>query len=308
MNIEIANRLVELRKKAGLSQEELADKIGLSRQAVSKWERAEASPDTDNLICLAKIYGVSLDDLLNTDEPIDEIARNVKEKEEAKKEEAKQEEPQPEEKAEEPKQEEPKQEEKASNKKDGIHIESKDGKSYVHIGGGRVHIKDDDDEVVIESGPDGIHVNAHDGGDGGTVVLDGEEFGKKVENKMNKEKENVLFAIFSSGTMVLLGVIAYIIAGFLWKEGDLGWTMCWTFILDGLWIASIAECIHRRRFCHFIYPLFVTSLYCKLGFLGAHYGFEGWGFYWWLFITIPVFYIIFGKIDSAIHHDKKCCC
>ena len=67
MNIEIANRLVGLRKKAGLSQEELADKLGLSRQAVSKWERAEASPDTDNLICLAKLYGVSLDDLLNTD-------------------------------------------------------------------------------------------------------------------------------------------------------------------------------------------------------------------------------------------------
>ena len=79
MNIEIANRLIELRKKSGLSQEELADRLGLSRQAVSKWERAEASPDTDNLICLARIYGVSLDDLLNTDESIEDIARNVKE-------------------------------------------------------------------------------------------------------------------------------------------------------------------------------------------------------------------------------------
>ena len=71
MNIEIANRLVNLRKKNGLSQEQLAAKLGLSRQAVSKWERAEASPDTDNLICLAKLYGVSLDDLLNTDEPVE---------------------------------------------------------------------------------------------------------------------------------------------------------------------------------------------------------------------------------------------
>ena len=73
MTIEIADRLVKLRKKYGYSQEELADKLGLSRQAVSKWERAEASPDTDNLICLAKLYGVSLDELLATDEDIDTI-------------------------------------------------------------------------------------------------------------------------------------------------------------------------------------------------------------------------------------------
>ena len=64
MNIEIANRLLGLRKERGLSQEDLAEKIGVSRQSVSKWERAEASPDTDNLIALAGIYGVSLDELL----------------------------------------------------------------------------------------------------------------------------------------------------------------------------------------------------------------------------------------------------
>ena len=64
MNIEIANRLCKLRKEHNLSQEQLAEKIGVSRQAVSKWERAEASPDTDNLIALAKIYGVTVDQLL----------------------------------------------------------------------------------------------------------------------------------------------------------------------------------------------------------------------------------------------------
>lgn len=72
MNIEIANRLVQLRKQHGLSQEELAAKLGLSRQAVSKWERAEASPDTDNLILLSRVYGVSVDELLRTEDPIPE--------------------------------------------------------------------------------------------------------------------------------------------------------------------------------------------------------------------------------------------
>lgn len=64
MNVEIANNLVKLRKKNGLSQEELAEKIGVSRQAVSKWERAESSPDTDNLIALAKLYDMPLDDMI----------------------------------------------------------------------------------------------------------------------------------------------------------------------------------------------------------------------------------------------------
>jgi transcriptional regulator with XRE-family HTH domain len=66
MNVDIASRLVALRKKYGYSQESLAEQLGISRQAISKWERAEASPDTDNLITLANLYGLSLDDLLNT--------------------------------------------------------------------------------------------------------------------------------------------------------------------------------------------------------------------------------------------------
>ena len=70
MNIEIANRLVTLRKRNSLSQEALAEKLGISRQAVSKWERAEASPDTDNLILLSRIYGISMDELLSTEDEI----------------------------------------------------------------------------------------------------------------------------------------------------------------------------------------------------------------------------------------------
>lgn len=64
MNVDIAYRLSKLRRDRGYSQEKLAEQLGVSRQAVSKWERAESSPDTDNLIALAELYGMSLDDLL----------------------------------------------------------------------------------------------------------------------------------------------------------------------------------------------------------------------------------------------------
>ncbi|MEG0322601.1 MAG: helix-turn-helix domain-containing protein [Raoultibacter sp.] len=72
MNVEIAERLAVRRKEAGFSQESLAERLGVSRQAVSKWERSESSPDTDNLIALAKLYGVSLDDLLYVDGSIED--------------------------------------------------------------------------------------------------------------------------------------------------------------------------------------------------------------------------------------------
>ena len=61
MKIETAKRLYEYRRASGLSQEQVAAKIGVSRQAVSKWECAESSPDTDNLIALALLHGVTVE-------------------------------------------------------------------------------------------------------------------------------------------------------------------------------------------------------------------------------------------------------
>lgn len=68
MNLKTAERLTALRKETEYSQNQLADKLGVSRQAVSKWERGEANPDTDNLIALARLYHISLDELLISDE------------------------------------------------------------------------------------------------------------------------------------------------------------------------------------------------------------------------------------------------
>lgn len=75
MDLFTAKKLTELRKHFSLSQESLAEKVGVSRQAISKWERGEASPDTDNLLSLSKIYSVSLDDLLGEKTADDIIAQ-----------------------------------------------------------------------------------------------------------------------------------------------------------------------------------------------------------------------------------------
>ena len=65
--MEIGNKIMELRKKSGLSQEELADKVGVARQTISKWELGETSPDLKQAKELSKVFSVSLDELTDND-------------------------------------------------------------------------------------------------------------------------------------------------------------------------------------------------------------------------------------------------
>ena len=60
----LPDKLYELRKKAGLSQEQLAERLGVSRQAVSKWETGRAVPESDTLVTISEFYRVTLDSLL----------------------------------------------------------------------------------------------------------------------------------------------------------------------------------------------------------------------------------------------------
>lgn len=64
MNMDISERLQELRKKEGYSQEQVAEMLGLSRQAISKWESGQGKPEIDNIIKLTEIYRVSADYIL----------------------------------------------------------------------------------------------------------------------------------------------------------------------------------------------------------------------------------------------------
>lgn len=61
-------KIVELRKAKGLSQEELAEQLGVSRQAVSRWELGQTLPDIINLVQLCELFGVSADYLVREEE------------------------------------------------------------------------------------------------------------------------------------------------------------------------------------------------------------------------------------------------
>lgn len=172
MNIEIANRLQKLRKEKGYSQEQLADALGISRQAVSKWERAESSPDTDNLICLAKLYGISLDELLSTDQSIEEIKKEQGEKDD--------------------------KETQENKKGDRVHIsllkgidfQSKEGE-YVHVGWDGIHVHDNKKGDHVDISPKGIY------------------FKQRKKSKVFRRVENAINGIVCIGTLIayiLLGI------------------------------------------------------------------------------------------------------
>ena len=60
----LADKITALRKKAGWSQEELAEQLGVTRQSVSKWEGAQSVPDMDKVVQMSRLFGVTTDFLL----------------------------------------------------------------------------------------------------------------------------------------------------------------------------------------------------------------------------------------------------
>ena len=73
-NSELSERLRQLRKNAGLSQEQLAETLHISRQAVSKWESGVSNPDIQNIVQLGKLYGISTDSILRGESSAPETA------------------------------------------------------------------------------------------------------------------------------------------------------------------------------------------------------------------------------------------
>ena len=66
--MQIGNKINQLRKLSGMTQEQLAEKLNVSRQTISKWESGSSTPDIESVVKVSEIFQVSLDDLLKEGE------------------------------------------------------------------------------------------------------------------------------------------------------------------------------------------------------------------------------------------------
>lgn len=280
MNIETANRLLQYRKQHNLSQEELAEKIGVSRQAVSKWERSEASPDTDNLISLAEVYGVSLDELLkgkpdNTEQENNNTqAADTEEPTETN--ETENVDAQPDENI------NYVREDRVSFK-NGIHVDSKDG-DKVHISfkdGVNVDSKDGDQVHVSWDG-----VNVKENGkhrvytdENGNVMVD-----EELKHEHIKSPTHKFFLDFPFWAIALAVFLAWGFSGIFF-----GWSLSWVALSGIPLYYSLIDAIFKRNPSHFAVPVLCAAVYIIFGYTHIC---GGWQYGWIVFLAIPFYYII----------------
>lgn len=282
MDLAMAQRLVDRRKAAGLSQEALAAQLGVSRQAVSKWERSESSPDTDNLIALAALYGVSLDELLYGEAAGDSDGGTEASDET----------------------------EEAENSTDnarcgdkplvdislarGIHVIDPNKGEEVHVGWNGIHVTNERKGEEVHVGPGGVHVDTleddghsvHTNADG-TVTIDGETFSswKEAHDKLDhygKHFHTKLGRAWNMFPFPALIALAYLALGIVY--GTWGMGLFLVFLIPVYY--ALGDFIDRRRLSKLVgsvYPAAAIAwfLYMWLCLGQPHPA-------WVILITIPV--------------------
>lgn len=274
MDLAMAQRLVDRRKAAGLSQEALAAQLGVSRQAVSKWERSESSPDTDNLIALAALYGVSLDELLygeaasDADSSEDGSTETVDEAKEA---------------------------EDSAEHADcgdkplvdislarGIHVIDPNKGEEVHVGWNGIHVTNERKGEEVHVGPGGVHVDTlEDDGhsvhtnDDGTVTIDGETFSswKEAHDKLDhhgKHFQTKVGRAWNKFPFPALVALAYLVLGIVcgtWVTG-----LFLVFLIPVYY--ALGDFIDQRHLSKLIDVVYSVSA-------------EAWFLYMWLCLEQP---------------------
>lgn len=274
MDLAMAQRLVDRRKAAGLSQEALAAQLGVSRQAVSKWERSESSPDTDNLIALAALYGVSLDELLygeaasDADGSEDGSTETVDEAKEA---------------------------EDSAEHADcgdkplvdislarGIHVIDPNKGEEVHVGWNGIHVTNERKGEEVHVGPDGVHVDTlEDDGhsvhtnDDGTVTIDGETFSswKEAHDKLDhhgKHFHTKVGRAWNKFPFPALVALAYLVLGIVYGTWATGLFL--VFLIPVYY--ALGDFIGQRHLSKLIDVVYSVSA-------------EAWFLYMWLCLEQP---------------------
>lgn len=303
MDLAMAQRLVDRRKAAGLSQEALAAQLGVSRQAVSKWERSESSPDTDNLIALAALYGVSLDELLygeaasDADGSEDGSTETVDEAKEA---------------------------EDSAEHADcgdkplvdislarGIHVIDPNKGEEVHVGWNGIHVTNERKGEEVHVGPDGVHVDTlEDDGhsvhtnDDGTVTIDGETFSswKEAHDKLDhhgKHFHTKVGRTWNKFPFPALVALAYLVLGIVYGTWATGLFL--VFLIPIYY--ALGDFIDQRHLSKLIDVVYSVSA-------------ETWFLYMWLrlgqphpawviLITIPVVKALMRWCRKQWKHRKR---
>lgn len=303
MDLAMAQRLVDRRKAAGLSQEALAAQLGVSRQAVSKWERSESSPDTDNLIALAALYGVSLDELLygkaasDADSSEDGSTETMDETKEA----------------------EASTEHAGYSDKPlvdislarGIHIIDPNKGEEVHVGWSGIHVANERKGEEVHVGPDGVHVDTlEDDGhsvhtnDDGTVTIDGETFSswKEAHDKLDhhgKHFHTKVGRAWNKFPFPALVALAYLVLGIVYGTWATGLFL--VFLIPVYY--ALGDFIDQRHLSKLIDVVYSVSA-------------EAWFLYMWLclgqphpawviLITIPVVKALMRWCRKQWKHRKQ---
>lgn len=305
MDLEMAQRLVDRRKAAGLSQEALAAQLGVSRQAVSKWERSESSPDTDNLIALAALYGVSLDELLYGEAASDADgteggSAGTKASDDAEEAEA------------------------STEHADcgdkplvdislarGIHVIDPNKGEEVHVGWSGIHATNERKGEEVHVGPGGLHIDTlEDDGhsvytnDDGTVTIDGETFSswKEARDKLDhhgKHFHTKVGRTWNKFPFPALVAFAYLVLGIVYGTWATGLFL--VFLIPVYY--ALGDFIDQRRLSKLIDVVYSVSA-------------EAWFLYMWLclgqphpawviLITIPVVKALIRWCRKQWKHRKR---
>ena len=305
MDLAMAQRLVDRRKAAGLSQEALAARLGVSRQAVSKWERSESSPDTDNLIALAALYGVSLDELLygeaahDADDSVDSRpdADNSDEAVET---------------------------EASADYADcgdkplvdislahGIHVIDPNKGEEVHVGWNGIHVANERKGEEVHVGPGGIHVDTlEDDGHSvytnadGTITIDGETFAswKEAHDKLDhhgKHFHTKFGRAWNKFPFPALIALAYLALGIIYGTWAMGLFL--VFLIPVYYaLGDFIDRRHLSKLIDAIYPAAAIAwfLYMWLCLGQPHPA-------WVILITIPVVKALMRWCRKQWKHRKQ---